>query len=234
MSKKAWIIFAAVCVALLGWLVYLSSKNRVNVGDVNHNQVLSAIEASGNIGDHVFGKKDSKVLLVEYGDFQCPGCGQAYAPLKAASEKYKDQIGFVFRNFPLTTIHPNARAAAAAAEAAGLQDKYWEMHDKLYENQASWTELDPNKRTEFFVELANTLGLDVETFKKDMSSEKISKKINYDIEVGKKIHVTGTPTVYLDGETIGDAWKTEDKLNEAIEKALKQKGIKLPEDKKDK
>lgn len=234
MSKKAWIIFAAVCVALLGWLVYLSNKNRVSVEDVDHNAVLSATEASGNIGDHAFGKKDSKVALIEYGDYQCPGCAQAYGPLKAASEKYEDQIVFVFRNFPLTTIHPNARAAAAAAEAAGLQGKFWEMHDRLYADQASWKDLDPNQRTSYFANLADTLGLDVEKFKKDMTGEQVGKKINYDIELGKKANVTGTPAVFLDGKSIGDAWQTEDKLNEAIEKALKEKGIALPEDEKDK
>lgn len=234
MSKKAWIIFAAVCVALLGWLVYLSNKNRVSVEDVDHNTVLSATEASGNIGDHAFGKKDSKVVLVEYGDYQCPGCAQAYGPLKAASEKYEKQIVFVFRNFPLTTIHPNARAAAAAAEAAGLQGKFWEMHDKLYADQASWKDLDPDQRTSYFASLAGTLGLDVEKFKTDVASEKVGKKISYDIELGKKAQVTGTPAVFLDGKNIGNAWQTEDKLNEAIEKVLKEKGIELPKDKKDK
>src|SRR5690606_23482420 len=145
-NKKAWIIFAAVCVVLIGGLVYLSSKNKVDVSGIDAGAVQAASQDSGDIADHTFGKADSKVVLIEYGDFQCPGCEKAHRPVKEIKEKYKDEIVFVFRNFPLVTIHPNAKAAAAAAEAASLQGKYWQMHDKLYEGQASWQGLDAKAR----------------------------------------------------------------------------------------
>src|SRR6478735_792882 len=104
MSTKAWIIFAAACVVLFGGLIIWSSSDNIDVSNVDANKIQPASENSGNIGDHVFGKKDSKVILFEYGDFQCPGCGAAYPTLKAVSEKYEKQLAFVFRNFPLTTI----------------------------------------------------------------------------------------------------------------------------------
>ena len=229
MSKKAWIIFAAVCVVLLGGLVYLSSKNRVDIGNVDINKIQTAQEASGNIGDHVFGKSDSKVTLIEYGDFQCPGWCSAHPNLKQVTEKYEDQIAFVFRNFPLTSIHPNAKAAAATAEAAGIQGKYWEMHNKLYENQSSWETLSTDERTNFFADYAKELGLNVEKFRTDLISVNVNKKISYDLEVGKKAKVTGTPAIFLNGETIDqDTWNDPAKLDKAIVDAMKANGISLP------
>lgn len=232
MSKKAWIIFAAVCIVLLGGLVYLSGKNKVNVGSVDTNTIQKASEQSGGIADHVFGKADSKVVLVEYGDFQCPGCGRAHPNVKAVTEKYKDQAAFVFRNFPLSSIHPNARAAAAAAEAAGLQGKYWELHNMLYENQSQWSSLSADARTGFFADYAGQLGLKVDTFKTDFASSKVTQKINYDIALGKKADVSATPTIFLNGKQIEqDIWQDEKKLDDAFADALRKNNIALPAEK---
>jgi protein-disulfide isomerase len=231
-SKKAWIIFAAVCIVLLGGLVYISGKDKVNVGNVDTNTIQPAVEQSGDIADHVFGKADSKVVLIEYGDFQCPGCGNAHPNLKAVSHKYEGQIAFVFRNFPLTTIHPNARAAAAAAEAAGLQGKYWELHDKLYENQSQWSSLSADARGDFFNNYASELGLKVDTFKTDFSSPKVSQKINYDIALGKKAKVSATPSIFLNGKAVEqDTWQDQEKLDKAIVDAMKEKNIAVPAEK---
>ncbi|HET8883869.1 MAG TPA: thioredoxin domain-containing protein [Candidatus Saccharimonadales bacterium] len=231
MSKTVWIIFAAVCVLLLGTLVALSNGKKVDVSNVNTGEVQTATEQSGNIADHVFGNADSKVILVEYGDFQCPGCGGAHPTVKALSEKYEDEIAFVFRNFPLTSIHPNALAAAAAAEAAGLQGMYWEMHNKLFENQDAWSNISATDRTEFFANYAKELGLDVETFKTDLASEAVSKKISFDMALGKKAGATGTPAFYLNGEVIEQpVWSDPAKFEAAITDALKEKNIPLPEE----
>jgi protein-disulfide isomerase len=228
-SKKAWIIFAAICVVLLAGLVYLSNKDKIVVDGVNVLKTQSASQASGDIGDHVFGKKDSKVTLIEYGDFQCPGCGSAYPNLKAVSEKYEGQLTFVFRNFPLTSIHPNARAAAAVAEAAGLQGRYWDMHNKLYESQSSWSSLDASQRTDFFVGYAKDLGLNVDTFKKDLSNQKVGQKIDFDIALGKKAGVVGTPTIYLNGKAVDSAiWNDKSQLDATIVQAFKTAGVTLP------
>ncbi len=235
MSKKTWIIFGAICVALLAGLVYISSKDKVNVDNVDTNAIQKATEQSGNIGDHTFGKADSKVMFVEYGDFQCPGCGAAFAPVKAVTEKYKNQIAFVFRNFPLASIHPNARAAAATAEAAGLQGKYWEMHDKLYEGQNTWGSLSSNERTNFFASYAQELGLNVDRFKTDLASQEVNKKINFDQAVGKKVGVNSTPTFFLNGKKMDNIYAQnggidQDLLDKAIVSALKEAGIELPKE----
>lgn len=200
MSKKAWIIFVAVCVIVLGGLIYLSNKDKVNVDNVTTNTIQAASSQNGNIADHVYGNAKSKVIMIEYGDFQCPGCGDAYPIITPLTVKYKDQIAFIFRNFPLTQLHPNAMTAAAAAEAAGLQGKYWEMHNKIYENQSSWNQLSPDTRTAFFISLAKSLGLNTTTFQNDMNGTAVAKKIAYDQALGNKDNVTGTPTFFVDGK----------------------------------
>ena len=135
MTKKTWIIFAVICIGIIGGLVYMSNGNKIDVSDVDEWSIQAASAKSGDIADQVYGNKDAKVVIIEYGDYQCPGCASAQSALKTVSEKYKDTVAFVFRNFPLYSIHPNAFAAASFAEAAGLQGKYWEMHDKLYTTQ---------------------------------------------------------------------------------------------------
>lgn len=232
MSKKAWIIFAAICVAVLGSLVYVSSKNKVDVSNVNAEKPLAATAESGNIADHVFGKPDSKVVLVEYGDFQCPGCGSVHPTVKTLTEKYKDQITFVFRNFPLTSIHPNAKAAAAAVEAAGKQNKYWEMHNVVFEQKSEWENAGTDQRTGIFAGLAGELGLNTDTFKADMTSADINKKISFDMAIGKKDGVDSTPTFYLNGTVLTNAvWGDDAAFEKAITDELKKNGIALPEEK---
>ena len=119
MTRSRWIIFALICIFTIGGLILLSKKDQVNVDNMDASKAMS--ETTTAIGDQVYGDKSSKVVLIEYGDFQCPGCGGAFPQLKTIKETYKDKIAFIFRNFPLTTIHPNALAASTAAEAAGLR-----------------------------------------------------------------------------------------------------------------
>lgn len=191
-----------VVVVLFGGLVVFSKKDQVNVNGIDINKIQAATAESGNIGDHVYGNAKSKVLFVEYGDFQCPYCGQAYPNIKSLTTKYKQQIAFVFRNFPIITAHPNAKAAAAAAEAASLQGKYWEMHDKLYETQNEWSNASAKDRTTIFISYAKGLGLDSAKFTADMSSEVVTQKINFDTSVAKKANVEGTPTFVVNGRTV--------------------------------
>ena len=207
MSKVRWIIFSAVIVLVLGGLVIYSriSNPSIDVSNLNTNSVITASAQNGQIADHVFGKADSKVVFIEYGDFQCPSCGGAYAQVKAATEQYQDKVAFIFRNFPLTTIHPNARVASAAAEAAGLQGKYWEMHDLLYQSQSAWENLTGNQRTAEFVGYAGQISLDEAKFKTDLASSLVNKKISFDQAIGKKIGVDATPTFYLNGTQLSSA-----------------------------
>jgi len=229
-SKKAWIIFAAICVVLLGGLIFISSKDKIDVSGVDANKIQKANTQSGDIADHVYGKADSKVVLIEYGDYQCPGCGSAYPNVKAVTEKYKGQVAFIFRNFPITSLHPNARVAAAVAEAAGLQGKFWEMHNELYETQSNWETLNSSERTDYFVGVAKKLGLNTETFKTDLASAKVNQKISYDQAIGKKINVNATPTFYLNGKGLDQSsWSDQDKLDATIVAEMKNNGISVPE-----
>ncbi len=205
MTKKTWIIFAVICIGIVGGLVYLSNGNKVDVSDVDEWKVQSASEKSGNIADQVYGKKDAKVVMIEYGDYQCPGCASAQSTLKTVAEKYKDKMAFVFRNFPLYSIHPNAFAAASFAEAAGLQGKYWEMHDKLYTTQNEWNQLTGADRTEYFVQAAASVGVDTDKLRDDISNNKnLKKKIDFDVALGKKVKITGTPGIFVNGENFSD------------------------------
>ncbi len=227
-SKRAWIIFSAICVLVLGSLVFFSNRNRIDVSGVDTNTIQAASTKSGDIADHVFGKGDSKVTLIEYGDFQCPGCGSAHPTVKKLAEKYKDQLAFVFRNFPITSKHPNARAAAAAAEAAGKQGKYWEMHDKIFESQNSWGNLGATERTKFFTDYAQELGLNTTTFATDLTSDVVNQKISFDQAVGKKAGADATPTFILNGKKLDNEWANEAQFEEVIVNALKTEGITLP------
>jgi protein-disulfide isomerase len=205
MNKVGWIIFSAVVVLLLGGLVVWTrvTNPSLDLTGVENNSIIAASDQNGNIADHVTGSSDNKIMLIEYGDYQCPSCGGAYPNLKTLLDDYP-QVTFVFRNFPLTTIHPNARAAAAVAEAAGIQGKYWEMHDKLYETQNDWSSLDASKRTTIFNSYARDLGLDVNKFTTDLTAKNVNQKITFDIELGKKNSVSATPTLFLNGEKLDD------------------------------
>ena len=206
MNKVTWIIFSAVVVLILGGLVVYSrmSSPSTDVSAIDANSIIAASDQNGQIADQVYGKADSKVVLIEYGDFQCPGCAAAHPQVKAAMEEYKDRVAFVFRNFPLTNIHPNARAASAAAEAAGLQGKYWEMHNRLFEAQADWETLTGEQRTNLFTSYASELSLDQDRFKTDLASTNVNTKISFDQALGKKVGVDSTPTFFLNGEKLSD------------------------------
>lgn len=230
MDRNRWIIFAAICIVLLGALIVNKKGDDVNVDKINADKVITADKKDAEIPDHTFGSTENKTVLIEYGDFQCPGCSSLFPSLKTLKEKYKDQLTFVFRNFPLTTIHPNALAAATAAEAAGLQDKWWEYHNTLYENQNAWASADTSQRTDIFVGYAKDLGLNTTTFKKDLESDKIAQKISRDQALGKKIGATSTPTLVLDGKVVAqDQWSSPEKLESTIREAIKASGQTLPE-----
>lgn len=191
---------------LTGLAVFSRNANpKMNIDGINANTIQEATVQNGNIADHVTNKIDSKVIFIEYGDFQCPYCGQSFQPIKSVTDLYKGQVAYVFRNFPLTTLHPNALAAASAAEAAGLQGKYWQYHDLLYQNQTSWENLTGDQRTNVYVGYAKQLDLNTNTFKTDLGSSSISSKIAFDKALGTKIGVSATPSFYLNGTLVPSA-----------------------------
>lgn len=204
MNKTGWIIFSVAVIALLGGLVAWTriTNPPLDVSGVDSNSVVAASDNNGNIADHTKGSDKNKILLVEYGDYQCPSCAGAHPNVNTLMEEYGDDVTFIFRNFPLTSIHPNARAAAAVAEAAGLQGKYWEMYDVLYEKQNDWNSLDTSQRTSVFNTYASSLGLDLDKFKTDLASKEVTAKINFDIALGKKNNVAATPAFFLNGKEL--------------------------------
>src|SRR6202521_5290345 len=135
--------------------------------------------------DHVAGADDAPVTLVEYGDYECPYCGMASPIVKTAQRELGGQLRFVFRNFPLAEAHPHARMAAQAAEAAGAQGKFWEMHDMLFEHQDA---LEP----EDLVSYAKALGLDAQRFAHDLEAGTYEKRVRDDFRSGVRSGVNGT------------------------------------------
>jgi diadenylate cyclase len=142
--------------------------------------------------DHARGPKDAPVTLVKYGDYECPYCGEAHPVLKELQERVGEQVRFVFRHFPLDTVHPRARRAAQAAEAAASQDRFWEMHDLLYERQGELGEED-------LMRYAAELGLDLERFEEDLTSDDHAWRIEEDRLGGDRAGVRGTPALFLNG-----------------------------------
>lgn len=229
MNKTAWIIFTVFTVGVLGLLIIFSKNSQLDVSAVDVSAIQVANSQDGNIADHVLGKSDGKVTLIEYGDFQCPPCGSAAPRIKIITEQYKNQLRFVFRNFPITTAHANAKAAAGTAEAAGLQGKYWEMHDKIYAAQVDWSNLTGTDRTNFFENYAKDLNLDITKFNLDIASTSVGDKINYDSALGKKAEVNATPTFFLNGVRLDPSvWGDNTKLKDAINAELTKAGIALP------
>jgi protein-disulfide isomerase len=155
--------------------------------------------------DHIQGNKKASLELVEYGDYQCGHCGEAYPIIKAIQEELGNTIKFVFRNFPLTEPHPDAFNAAVAAEAAGVQNKFWEMHDIIFENQ---DRLDG----EDLVLYAKKIGLDVLRFQDDMQKDTVTGKVEDDFESGVRSGVNGTPSFFINGEKYDGDWEENELL----------------------
>ena len=161
--------------------------------------------------DHIQGPADAAVTLVQYGDYECPYCGEAYPIIKEVQARLGDSLRFVFRNFPITTSHPHAEQAAEAAEAAASQGKFSEMHDLLYENQR-------RLRDEDLHTYGEQLGLDVELFDKELAGHLHAERVHEDFMSGVRSGVNGTPTFYIDGVRHDDSYETE-VLLDALERA---------------
>jgi protein-disulfide isomerase len=142
--------------------------------------------------DHLQGSIDAPILLLEYGDFECPYCGAAYPEIKKVQKKLGDRLCFAFRNFPLVNAHPHALRAAEAAEAAAAQGKYWEMHDMLYENQQALEDED-------LAQYATSLGLDAARLIAELDARTYEARVREDFQAGARGGVNGTPTLFING-----------------------------------
>jgi len=157
--------------------------------------------------DHTKWSSDKKNLLIEYSDFQCPACKNAHSILRdieasgSADFSITKKVTFIYRHFPLFQIHNKANVAAYAAEAAGIQDKFWEMTDLLFDNQQTWKESN-NPQQEDFVNYAKELKLDLEKFKKDSDSSEVKNKVAEDLKEAEQMGVNSTPTFFLNGQKV--------------------------------
>jgi protein-disulfide isomerase len=162
--------------------------------------------------DHVRGSVNAPITIVEYGDFECPYTGMAYPIVKELMKQFNEKIYFVYRNFPLNDIHPHAQHAAEAAEAAAAQDKFWQMHDYLFEHQKALGD-------RHLLEYAQKVGLNIDRFKKEMSGHIYASLINKSLKSGIDSGVEGTPTFFVNGERYEDSWDL-DTLSSFLKKSL--------------
>jgi len=187
----AWVLVVVVIVLGLWWLVARSNSSPD-----------APIPPSADITaqDHTKGPEGAEVNIIEYSDFQCPACGAYFSIVQQLVEEFGNSIQFAYRHFPLRSIHANAEPAARAAEAAGMQGRFWEMHDALFENQNAWS----NERNPFdlFAQYANDIGLDAAQFEVDYNSNTAKNTIRAHETAGTRLGVDGTPTFTLNGERI--------------------------------
>ena len=167
------------------------------------------------------GSADAKINLVEYSDFQCPACSAYHPMLEQLSSDFGDRLAFVYRHFPLKRIHPNAEMAARAAEAAGKQGKFWEMHDMIFDNQSNWSGMPSAKSA--FVGYAESLGLDKKKFEDDIDSGEVKKSVDDDLASGEDSSVSATPSFYLNGKKITNP-QSLDEFRQLITDALIKTG----------
>jgi len=164
--------------------------------------------------DHIQGPIDAPIALVEYGDYECPYCGEAYPIVKAIQERLGDRLCFAFRNFPLVNSHPHAEHAAEAAEAAGAQGRFWEMHDLLYENQDALED-------EYLARYVATLGLDAERLIKEVLAGAHTARVREDFRSGARLGVNGTPSFFINGVRYDGATDVEELLTALTEQPVR-------------
>jgi protein-disulfide isomerase len=173
---------------------------------------MASLRIPVTTADHHEGPADAPVTLVEYGDYECPHCGRAFPIVKALQKTLKGKLRFVFRNFPISQIHPHAEHAAIAAEAAGRQGKFWPMHDRIFLNQAHLDDASLRR-------LAGDLKLDLEQFDRDVRDPALAARVQADFNGGVRSGVNGTPTFYVNGVRV-DTGFSYDELLAALEEAL--------------
>lgn len=200
MKAKELGIWAGIIVVLIGGLWLLinavnsslspSTPATITIPEISSQDFIKGPQSASN---------SAKVTLVEYADFQCPACGVYYSPVKQLEENFGQNLRVIYRFFPLVNTHKNSMLAAQTAYAAGLQGKFWEMHDLLFENQSSWSDIDPR---ETFLGYAKDLKLDMNKFTKDLDADSTKEFINKSLNSGTSIGINSTPTFFVNGTHI--------------------------------
>src|SRR5438876_7459035 len=210
-------VAAAACVALGDRAMLYRAKRPQLQAIPLSNSVAGKTDAESL---HIRGNPDAPVTLEEFGDFQCPPCSSFAAFGEELLREYDSRLRIVFRNFPLPA-HEHAREAALAAEAAGFQGRFWEMHDVLYREQATWSKAS-NVR-ELFESYAGTIGLNLDQFKKDIDGEKVKERVDSDHARGQSLGITMTPTFFINNQPVDPKNKNPEGVRAAINAALEEK-----------
>ncbi|HVN26473.1 MAG TPA: thioredoxin domain-containing protein [Candidatus Paceibacterota bacterium] len=198
-----WFIIGFVVLIIVGLIV----ASVVSSGSSSGSSGFVSTTAPGlSVDDWRTGNPDAKVTLVEYGDFECPACGQYFPIVEQLVQNYSSTVLFVFRNFPLYSVHPDAGISAQAAEAAGLiggPAKYWQMNNLLYEKQNDWATIPPDQVVSAkFDGYAQSLGLNVATFNSDLTATSVLQKIQSDVNGGNSAQIDHTPTFFVNFQQI--------------------------------
>ena len=202
---RTFLAIAIVIVLAVGGIIYFSHAKSspqtsidgtTDVGNQNSLDNSKPVDQKTLLGDlrNAQGKANAPVTITEFSDYQCPYCKTANEEMKKVLAKYGDKIRFAYRHFPLQT-HPLSRQAAQAAEAAGAQGKFWQMHDKIFDNQDSLT-------ADSFEKFAGEIGLNIDQFRKDVVAQKYVDLVNKDYQDGITLQVQGTPTFYVNGRLV--------------------------------
>jgi protein-disulfide isomerase len=201
-----------------GAMLYRAKRQQLQLRPIPENKAVS--EATDAESMHIRGNPNAPVTLEEFGDFQCPPCGTFATFGEELLKEYDSRLRIVFRNFPLQG-HEHAREAALAAEAAGMQGHFWEMHDVLYREQVFWSYA-PNAR-ELFESYAGTIGLNLDQFRKDMDSEKVKERVDSDHARGDSLGIKVTPTLFINNQPVDPKDKNPEGVRAAINAALAAK-----------
>ena len=219
---KRFAPFLIIAVVLIGGVIAIWMFTRYSPSSDSPRNVPTPEQGSippGAQPPNIRGNPNAPVTVEEFADFQCPSCGVYYPELKKIEEEYGDRLRVIFRQNPLFPQHQYAVVAAQAAEAAGLQGKFWEMHDKLYENQKTWSE--SKDVVPLFVDYAKQIGLDIDRFMRDLNGEVVAVRIFQDGKRSHALSIASTPTFFVNGkEAKGDMWKPEG-LRQMINEALR-------------
>jgi protein-disulfide isomerase len=215
-----FVIVGAVALLALGSGAMLYRAKRLPLLTIPKNQSAPGKDDAESL--HVRGRPDAPVTLEEYGDFQCPPCGALSDPINQLEKDYNPRLRVIFRHFPLPN-HQHAHAAALASEAAGLQGRFWEMHDLLYREQSVWTKA--SDVPTLFNSYAGILGLNIDRFKKDMESDQVKTRVASDQKRGVELGVKNTPTIFLNNRELAPTSLNPAELRKEIDAAMKAKTL---------
>ncbi len=210
-SNLPLLIIGAVLLAAIvgGWWAYSNSKSPAVKSNTNSANKKPADNTAANLYNtapagaqpaNMLGSANATVTVEEFADYQCPTCAVTHPKMQELTKLYGNRIKFIYRSFPLTTIHAHAYEAAVAAEAAGLQNKFWEMQTQLFSNQKDWS--NSPEAGKMFEGYAQNIGLDVNKYKNDVLGMVAQGRVKADMERGNAIKITGTPSIYINGKAL--------------------------------